>query len=86
MHYGNAASAGSRDVIGRYITLDGVQREIIGVLRPNIKVPRAAQVYIPLEDLRCGQGLPEPRKSSRILRARPSQPGRDARAGNGRFE
>ena len=43
---------GSRDVIGRYITLDSVQREIIGVLRPNIKVPRAAQVYIPLEDLR----------------------------------
>jgi putative ABC transport system permease protein len=29
-----------------------VQREIIGVLRPNIKVPRAAQVYIPLDDLR----------------------------------
>jgi putative ABC transport system permease protein len=43
---------GSRDVIGRNITLDSVQREIIGVLRPNIKVPRAAQVYIPLEDLR----------------------------------
>ena len=43
---------GSRDVIGRYITLDSVQREIIGVLRSNIKVPRAAQVYIPLEDLR----------------------------------
>src|SRR5262245_21686253 len=43
---------GSRNVIGRNITLDSVQREIIGVLRPNIKVPRAAQVYIPLEDLR----------------------------------
>jgi putative ABC transport system permease protein len=44
---------GSRGVIGHYITLDGVQREIIGVLRPNIKLPRAAQVYIPLEDLRA---------------------------------
>jgi putative ABC transport system permease protein len=44
---------GSRGVIGQYITLDGVQREIIGVLRPNIKLPRAAQVYIPLEDLRA---------------------------------
>jgi putative ABC transport system permease protein len=43
----------SHRVIGRYITLDGVQREIIGVLRPNIKVPRATQVYIPLEDLRA---------------------------------
>src|SRR4030095_7439687 len=44
---------GSRGVIGQYITLDGVQREIIGVLRPNIKLPRAAQVYVPLEDLRA---------------------------------
>ena len=44
---------GSRDVIGRYVTVDSVQREIIGVLRPNIKVPRASQVYIPLEDLRA---------------------------------
>jgi putative ABC transport system permease protein len=43
---------GSRGIIGQYITLDGVQREIIGVLRPNIKLPRAAQVYIPLDDLR----------------------------------
>jgi putative ABC transport system permease protein len=44
---------GSRSVIGQNITLDGVQREIIGVLRPNIKLPRAAQVYVPLEDLRA---------------------------------
>ena len=43
----------SHGVIGQYITLDGVQREIIGVLRPNMKLPRAAQVYIPLEDLRA---------------------------------
>jgi putative ABC transport system permease protein len=43
----------SRGVIGQSITLDGVQREIIGVLRPNVKLPRAAQVYIPLDDLRA---------------------------------
>jgi putative ABC transport system permease protein len=43
----------SRGVIGQSITLDGVQREIIGVLRPNVKLPRAAQIYIPLEDLRA---------------------------------
>ena len=73
------------DVIGRYITLDSVQREIIGVLRPNIKVPRAAQVYIPLEDLRSDRDYLN-REIIRILGARPSQPGRDARAGNGRFE
>jgi putative ABC transport system permease protein len=44
---------GSRGVIGQSITLDGVQREIIGVLQPNVKLPRAAQIYIPLEDLRA---------------------------------
>jgi putative ABC transport system permease protein len=44
---------GSRGVIGQSITLDGVQREVIGVLRPNVKLPRAAQIYIPLEDLRA---------------------------------
>jgi putative ABC transport system permease protein len=43
----------SRGVIGQSIMLDGVEREIIGVLRPNVKLPRAAQVYIPLEDLRA---------------------------------
>jgi putative ABC transport system permease protein len=48
---------GSHGVIGQSITLDGVQREIIGVLRPNIKLPRAAQVYIPLEDLRSDKDI-----------------------------
>jgi putative ABC transport system permease protein len=43
----------SRGVIGQSIMLDGVEREIIGVLRPNVKLPRAAQIYIPLEDLRA---------------------------------
>jgi putative ABC transport system permease protein len=43
----------SRGVIGQSIILDGVEREIIGVLRPNVKLPRAAQIYIPLEDLRA---------------------------------
>jgi putative ABC transport system permease protein len=43
----------SRRVIGQSIMLDGVEREIIGVLRPNVKLPRAAQIYIPLEDLRA---------------------------------
>jgi len=44
---------GSRDVIGQFITLDGVQREIIGVLPSNVQLARKAQVYIPLEDLRA---------------------------------
>ncbi len=44
---------GSRGVIGQSITLDGVEREVIGVLPPNVKLPRQAQVYIPLDDLRA---------------------------------
>jgi putative ABC transport system permease protein len=44
---------GSRNVIGQSIMLDGVQREIIGVLPANVQFPRKAQVCIPLEDLRA---------------------------------
>jgi len=44
---------GSHDVIGQFITLDGVQREIIGVVPSNVQLARKAQVYIPLEDLRA---------------------------------
>ena len=44
---------GSHDAIGQSITLDGVQREIIGVVPSNVQLARKAQVYIPLEDLRA---------------------------------
>ena len=44
---------GSRGIIGQPIMLDGVQREIIGVVSANIQLARKAQVYIPLEDLRA---------------------------------
>jgi putative ABC transport system permease protein len=43
----------SHDVIGQSVTLDGVQREIIGVVQSNVQLARKAQVYIPLEDLRA---------------------------------
>jgi putative ABC transport system permease protein len=43
----------SHGVVGQSIILDGVQREIIGVLPTNVQLPRKAQVYIPLEDLRA---------------------------------
>jgi putative ABC transport system permease protein len=43
----------SRGVIGQSIMLDGVQREIVGVVPANVQLPRKAQVYIPLEDLRA---------------------------------
>jgi putative ABC transport system permease protein len=44
---------GAPGVIGQSIILDGVQREIIGVLPTNVQLPRKALVYIPLEDLRA---------------------------------
>jgi putative ABC transport system permease protein len=44
---------GSHGVIGQSIILDGVQREIIGVLPSNVQLPRKAQAYIPLEDFRA---------------------------------
>jgi putative ABC transport system permease protein len=46
---------GSADTIGKQIIVDGVPREIIGVLRPNVKVPRLAQIYLPLDDLRAAR-------------------------------
>ena len=44
---------GSRGVIGQSIMLDGVQREIVGVLPANVQLPRKVQVFITLEDLRA---------------------------------
>src|ERR1700751_4986079 len=44
---------GSHGVIGQSIVLDGVQREIVGVVRANVQWPRKAQVYVPLEDFRA---------------------------------
>ena len=44
---------GSHNVTGQSITLNGVQREIIGVVPSNVQLARKAQVYIPLEDLRA---------------------------------
>src|SRR5499427_6387704 len=44
---------GSHNVIGQSITLDGVSREIIGVVPSDVQLARKAQVYIPLEDLRA---------------------------------
>ena len=44
---------GSPNVIGQSIALNGVLREIIGVVPSNVQLARKAQVYIPLEDLRA---------------------------------
>ena len=48
---------GSTAVIGQQIMVDGVSREIVGVLHPNVKLPRLAQIYIPLDDLRADKNV-----------------------------
>lgn len=45
------------DVLGKRLLVDGVSREIIGVLPPSVRVPRLAQIYIPLDDLRIEQNV-----------------------------
>src|SRR4051812_5989508 len=47
----------SQSAIGEHILLDGVSREIIGVLSPEIKLPRLAEVYVPLDELRAEKGV-----------------------------
>ena len=44
--------AASPDVLGRSVVVDGVAREIVGVLPWAMRSPRHADVYIPLGDLR----------------------------------
>jgi putative ABC transport system permease protein len=41
-----------RHVLGQRIVVDGVSREIVGVLPPQVAYPREAELYVPLGDLR----------------------------------
>ncbi|MDQ6911846.1 MAG: ABC transporter permease [Verrucomicrobiota bacterium] len=42
----------SPKVLGRQVVVDGVQREIIGVLPEQVKFPRLSQIWVPLADMR----------------------------------
>ena len=48
------------DIVGRTIVVDGVSREIVGVLAPGITYPLAAEAWVPLaftaDDLRTQRG------------------------------
>jgi putative ABC transport system permease protein len=44
-------------VIGQRIVVDGITREIVGVLPPSIRSPRQAELYVPLGDLRSDPDL-----------------------------
>ncbi|MGZ5504499.1 MAG: ABC transporter permease [Chthoniobacterales bacterium] len=42
----------SQKVLGQQVLVDGVQREIIGIVPEEVKFPRLAQVWVPLGELR----------------------------------
>src|SRR5438270_409818 len=42
----------SREVLGQHLLVDGLSYEIIGVLPPIVRLPRLAEVYVPLGDVR----------------------------------
>ena len=46
-HFGS-----SRDVIGKQVVVDGIQREIVGVTPADLQYPRAAEIFVPLGDMR----------------------------------
>jgi putative ABC transport system permease protein len=51
--------AGSQKVLGQQAMIDGVSREIIGVLPEAIKTPRLSQIWVPLAELRADEGTLE---------------------------
>jgi len=50
--FGNSAG-----VIGQQITVDGVPREVIGVVPSQVQIPRRTQVYVPLGELRADKNI-----------------------------
>ena len=47
----------SREVLGQHLLVDGVSYEIIGVLPSIVGVPRLAEIYVPLGDVRTEKGV-----------------------------
>ncbi len=48
---------GSKDVLGHIVTIDGTPREIIGVVPETVKLPRLAELYLPLDELRANEDV-----------------------------
>ena len=49
----------SKNVLGRQVTIDGVPREIVGVVPSFVRMPRGADVFIPLGELRANKAVLE---------------------------
>jgi putative ABC transport system permease protein len=47
----------SREVLGQHILIDSVSYEIVGVLPPAVRVPRLAEIYVPLGDVRMEESV-----------------------------
>src|SRR3954467_6041799 len=47
----------SREVLGQHLMVDGISYEIIGVLPGIVGVPRLAEIYVPLGDVRIEPGV-----------------------------
>jgi putative ABC transport system permease protein len=50
---------GSTKVLGQQVVVDGVQREIIGVVPEKVKFPRLTQIWVPLAELRADENILE---------------------------
>ena len=48
---------GSSTVLGQQVSLNGVPREIVGVLPADLQYPRKADIYVPLGDVRAQEGV-----------------------------
>ncbi len=46
------AFGGSPDAIGRTVTVEGIPRTVVGVADPRVGVPRGAELFVPLGELR----------------------------------
>jgi putative ABC transport system permease protein len=47
----------SREVLGQHLLVDGVSHEIIGVLPAMVRLPRLAEILVPLGDVRIEPGV-----------------------------
>ena len=48
---------GESSVIGKQVLVDGVSREIVGVIPEKVRLPRLAEIYLPLDELRAEESI-----------------------------
>ncbi len=45
------------DVLGRMVKIDGIERMVVGVAAPDVKIPRGASLFLPFGDMRAQQNV-----------------------------